>query len=123
MDRAQEYTKSVRFGDMFRIKKLDRGTGHDGGNGVLVNQLGLGIPAQQKAEIVEPGYDTLELYSVHKKYGDRYFLLAHMVEKRILEILSFFRGHLWPLLCLIPWGNPVGAGYAYDISRRELMPQ
>jgi hypothetical protein len=75
------------------IEQLDGLSGHDGGNGVFVNQLGVTVPAQENAEIVEPGYDTLKLYAIHKEYRQGNLLLPDVVEKRVLQILRAIARH------------------------------
>ena len=56
---------------------------------MLVNELDLPVPFQQHAEIVEPGYNALELDPVHQKDGDGDLVLPDMVQKRILKVLFF----------------------------------
>jgi hypothetical protein len=51
---------------------------------MLVDQLGLCVPSQEQAEIIEPGNNALQLDSVHQEDRDGYLLLADVIEKRIL---------------------------------------
>jgi hypothetical protein len=48
------------------------------------------IPAQQYAEIVKPGDYALQFHAVDQKHRYRRFLLSHMVEKDVLQVLCFF---------------------------------
>jgi hypothetical protein len=73
-----------------RTKRLAR---HDGRDGVLVDELDLAFPAQQDAEIVKPCHNTLELYAIDQKDGQRNLLLADGVQKNVLEVLFFIVGH------------------------------
>src|SRR4051812_5024990 len=43
------------------LEELDRRGWHDRGDGMLVDELGMGVPAQQHGKIVEPGDDPLQL--------------------------------------------------------------
>src|SRR5262245_4139532 len=91
---------------MLRIEQLDRRARHYRRNGVLIDQLGLRIAAQQQAEVIEPGDHALQLDAVHEEDRDRDFLLADVVEKSILKVLRFFAGHFWPLFAFVvqrPW--------------------
>ena len=44
---------------------------------MLVDKLGLPVTPQQDAEIVEPGYDALELHPVHKEGRDRNLVMGY----------------------------------------------
>src|SRR5690606_36021416 len=66
---------------------------------VLVDELGLAVPAQQHAEIVEPGDDALQLDPVDQEDRDGNLRLADMVEKGILQIL-FVGSHDYRRLAL-----------------------
>src|SRR5205085_11148481 len=48
---ASGFDRSSRF----MILQLNRSNRHDGGNGVLVDELNLAVAAQQDTEIIEPG--------------------------------------------------------------------
>src|SRR3712207_8844817 len=50
-----------------------------------LDELRMPVPAQEDAEIVEPGHDTLELDPVHQEDGQRNFVLADIVEERVLQ--------------------------------------
>ena len=73
-----------------RLEHLDRGGGHDGGDRVLIDELRMAIAAQENAEIVEPGDETLQFNAVDKKNRDRGLALAHVVQERVLQVLRFF---------------------------------
>jgi hypothetical protein len=75
------------------VEQLNRLPRHDGGNGVLVNQLRMAIPAQKDAEIIEPGNDSLKFDAIDKEYRQRNFLLPDVVEKRVLKILRAIARH------------------------------
>src|SRR5476649_144117 len=72
------------------VLQLDRAHWHHRGNGMLVDQLGLAVPAQQHAEIVEPGDIALKFDAIDQEYRDRGFAFADGVEERVLKILLFF---------------------------------
>src|ERR1700722_18055456 len=61
------------------VLKLDRAHRHHGRDRVLVDQLGLTVPAQQHAEIVEPGDVALQLDAVDQEEGHGRFALADRV--------------------------------------------
>src|SRR5580692_9392323 len=65
---------------------------HDGGDGVLVDQLGLAITAQEHAEVVEPADDALQFDAVDQEDGQRGLRAAHAVEEGVLQVLLFFDG-------------------------------
>ena len=69
------------------FEQLDRMTGHNGRDGVLVDELRMTIATQQHAEIIEPGHHALQLDSVHQKNGERNFGLADVIEKSVLQVL------------------------------------
>jgi hypothetical protein len=70
-----------------RLEHLDRLTRHDRGDCVLVDKLRMAVAAEQNAEIVEPGDDTLQFDPIHQKDRQRYFIFADKIEKSVLEIL------------------------------------
>jgi len=49
----------------FLFKELNRLSRHYGGNGVLVNKLGMTVPAKQNAKIVKPSHHALQFYTIH----------------------------------------------------------
>src|SRR5690606_24864432 len=78
------------------LEQMHRLAGHHRRYGVLVDQLREPVPPQQDAEVVKPGNYTLELYPVDEK--DRQWCLgfANVIEKGVLQVLRFFRGHAFP---------------------------
>lgn len=72
--------------------KLDRTTGHDGRNGVLVNHLGDGV-AQQHDILVKRLDLALQLDAIDEINGDWNMLAAELVQKRILQELAFVGAH------------------------------
>ena len=69
-----------------KLVRIDRLTGHDRADGVLVDQLRLAIAPEQDREIIEPGYDALQLHALHQEYGDGCLLPAKKVQKSVLQI-------------------------------------
>jgi hypothetical protein len=67
------------------FEELDGMTGHDGRNGVLVDELRMPVATQQHAEIIEPGHDALQLHTIHEKDRQRSLVLANMIEKSVLK--------------------------------------
>ena len=57
------------------FEQLNRMTRHDGGDRVLVDELGMPIPPQQHAEIIEPGHHALQFHPVDQENGERDFAL------------------------------------------------
>ncbi len=53
------------------LKHLDRRAGHDGRDGVLINQLDLAVAAQQHTKIVKPSNNALKLDAIYQKNGQR----------------------------------------------------
>jgi hypothetical protein len=51
------------------------------------------VPSQKDGEVVKPGDDPLELDAVHQEHGDRGFVLSHMIQEHVLNILRFFSCH------------------------------
>src|SRR4051812_7014600 len=70
--------------DLPALEQLDRVAGHDRGDGVLVDELGMPVTPQQHTKIVKPRHDTLELDAVHQKNRQRHLVFADIVEKRVL---------------------------------------
>ena len=56
---------------------------------MFLDKLGMTIPAQQQAEVVEPGYDPLKFHAIDQEYGHGNFLFSYVVEKDVLEVLHF----------------------------------
>jgi hypothetical protein len=61
------------------LEEADWHAGHDGGYGVFVDELRQAITSQQNAEIVEPGNDPLQLYSVYEENRDGDFVFSDMI--------------------------------------------
>jgi hypothetical protein len=72
------------------IKQLDGLTRHNRRYRVLIDKLRMVVPAQQNAEIIEPGYDALEFHPVHQKYRYRQLVLSDVIQKYVLQILGLF---------------------------------
>src|SRR4029079_7068742 len=73
---------TFRLGNICELNGL---TGHDGRDGVLVDELRMSVAAEQDAEIVEPGHDALQLHPIHEKDRQRSLVLANMIEKSVLK--------------------------------------
>src|SRR5215211_1645483 len=95
--------RSALTGSAFFFEERDRSAGHDGRDGMLVDKLGKTIATQEDAKIIEPRDDPLEFDPVDEenRHGD--LLLAHVVEKGVLEVLGFVLCHL--SLILLFFGN------------------
>ena len=76
-----------------RIEQLDRSTRHHGADRVLVDELGVAVPAQQHGEIVEPGNDALQLHAVYEEHRHRRLAFADVVQEDVLHVLRLFAGH------------------------------
>ena len=72
------------------IVQVHRSARHDCRNRVLVDELRMTIASQQDTEIIEPAYNALQLYAVDEKDRQRGFVLANIIEKRVLQVLSAF---------------------------------
>src|SRR4051812_16696692 len=73
---------SCLFGRLVRLlEQLHRVTGHYCRDRVLVDELGMPIPAQEHAEIIEPRHNALKLYAVHEKDRERNLVLADVIEE------------------------------------------
>ena len=107
--RTQLLSGTFRVGD---IGELDGLAWHDGRDGVLIHELRMAVAAQEDAEIVEPGHDSLQLYAVDEKDGQRGLLLANVIEKRVLKALRAFCRH----------GLPRPFGHAYAVDGAGLLP-
>jgi sorbitol-specific phosphotransferase system component IIA len=51
------------------------------------------VPAQQNAEIVEPGHDTLQFDPVDQEDREGDLVLSNVVEKRVLKVLRAIARH------------------------------
>src|SRR6202022_3681645 len=56
--------------------------------------LGMPVAAQQYAEIVEPGYDTLKFDTVDQEDREWNLVLTDKIEKSVLQILWPLRSHV-----------------------------
>src|SRR6185369_7006242 len=83
----------IRAGLFAAFEQLDRMPRHDGRDRVLVDELGMPVPPQQHAEVIEPGDNALQLHSVHQKDGEGNFGFADVVEEGVLQILRTIGGH------------------------------
>lgn len=54
---------------------------------MFVDELGMTIASQQDAEVIEPGHHSLKLYPVHKENRQGRFVLADVIEERVLQVL------------------------------------
>jgi hypothetical protein len=92
--------KAVRNGSTLsgfggvRIHQMDGLTRHDRGYGVLINKLRVAITPQQHAKIIKPSHDALQLHPVDEKYRQRCFVLADMIEERVLQACLSFGWHV-----------------------------
>ena len=76
------------------LEHLNRLTGHDRRYGVLINELGMPVAAQQYAEIVEPCDDTLQFDAIDQEDRERNLVLTDKIEKSVLQILWPLRSHV-----------------------------
>ena len=61
---------------------------------MLVDELRMSVAAEQHAEVVEPSDDALQLDAIDEEDRQGGFLLADVVEERVLEALGFFGSHV-----------------------------
>jgi hypothetical protein len=66
-------------------------TGHNGRDGVLIDQLGMAVATQENTEIVEGCHNTGQLHAVDQEDRQRNLLLANGIEEEILQVLRTFR--------------------------------
>jgi len=79
---AQLGSRSFRlFGKIKQLYGLAR---HDRRYCVFVDELGVAIPAQQNAKIVEPSYDTLQLYPVDEEDCQRRLVFPYIIQECVL---------------------------------------
>src|SRR5262249_30903675 len=110
------------------LEELDRPGRHDGGNGVLVDELRMCIPSQQDREIVEPSHAALQPDAVHQKDRHRHLVLADVVQEDILNVLGFFSSHRLPLFVacyrgpLILLGSAFGGPVRYAGAESGICP-
>src|SRR5215468_11267955 len=69
------------------LKKLHWVPRHDGRYGVLVDKLGMPVPSQQHAKIVEPCHYPLQLHAVDEKNREGDFCFAYVIKEGVLQIL------------------------------------
>src|SRR5580692_11840239 len=62
------------------LEHLNRLAGHDRRYGMLINELGMPVAAQQYAEIVEPCDDTLQFDAVDQEDRERNIVLTYKIE-------------------------------------------
>jgi hypothetical protein len=74
--------RQIRF--VLSIEQLHRIQGHNGGNGVFIYQLGIGIPAQQNTKIVKPGHTALQFDPIDQKDRDGNFIFSDVIQKDVL---------------------------------------
>jgi hypothetical protein len=60
---------------------------------MLVDELRMSIAAKEDTEIIEPADDPLQLHAVDEEDGQRCFVFANIIEKSVLQVLSFFSRH------------------------------
>lgn len=72
----------------------NRRAGHDGRNRMLVDKLGVTIPAQENTEIVKPGDNALQLDAIDQEDCEWNFLFSDVVQEGVLQVLHklFCRG-------------------------------
>ena len=90
---------------VFTLIKADRLARHDCRNGMLVNQLGLSIAAQQYTKVIKPSDHALQFDPVYEKYSHWDFGLTNMVQKCILQVLSIIRHLGMPLFSRVLFGR------------------
>src|SRR5271170_1913188 len=64
-----------------RLEHGDRACRHDRGDCVLVDQLRVPVAPKQHTEIVKPGNEPLQFYSVDQKDRDRRLGLSHVIQE------------------------------------------
>jgi hypothetical protein len=96
-----------------------RRTGHNGGNGVLVDELRVTIPAQQYAEIIEPCHYTLQFYPIDQKYRQRRLVSAYVVQECVLKALGSFGHCFWSIACFVG-GHGTGPHPAHPLKCRII---
>jgi hypothetical protein len=73
--------------DAVHIKiEADRRRRHDGGNGVLINDLLFFIGFNHDDDAVEASDESLELKPINQKYRDGYAVPAGLVQEGILQV-------------------------------------
>jgi hypothetical protein len=75
------------------FKQSDRMARHDGRYSVFIDELGVSIPPQQHAEIIEPGHHPLQFDPIHEEDREGDFGLSYVIEESVLQILCAFGCH------------------------------
>ena len=60
---------------------------------MLVNELCVSVPTEKNGEIVKPRDNALQFHSIDEKYRYGRLVFSDVIQKYILYILRFFRGH------------------------------
>ena len=76
-----------------RFEHRNRARWHDRRDGEVIDQLRVPVASKQDAEIIKPGNETLQFYSVDEKNRDRRLGLSDVIEKRVLEVLRLLGCH------------------------------
>jgi hypothetical protein len=79
-----------------RIHQVDRLTGHDRRDRMLVHKLRMSVTPKQDAKIIEPGDDALQLDAVDEKYGQGRLIFTNVIEKSVLQTLHTLGSHDGP---------------------------
>src|SRR3954471_7873220 len=66
------------------FEQLDRSARHDGRYRVLVDKLRMTVAPKQQAEIVEPGDNSLQLYSVDQEDRKWRFGFSNVIQEGVL---------------------------------------
>jgi hypothetical protein len=69
---------------LLRIEHLDRMAGHDRGDGVLVDELRMPVPAQEHAKIVKRRNDTCQFHAIDQENRQGILALSYRVKKQVL---------------------------------------
>ncbi len=96
-------TQAFSTASSTRLEQLHGMARHDGGDGVLVDELGMAVAAEQDAEVVEPGHNALQLDAVDQENRERGLVLAHAVEESVLEVLRTLARHRSRLVSRCRW--------------------
>ncbi|MPL79210.1 hypothetical protein SDC9_25085 [bioreactor metagenome] len=101
---------------VFALVQRNRLTRHDRRDRMLVDKLALAIPAQQHAEVVEPGDHALQFDPVDEEDRDRNLRLADVVEECVLQVL-FVGSHFYYAFVFLSRAGRVAA--SVGISMRK----
>ncbi len=87
------------------LHEVDRLTGHDGRDRMLIHELRMTVPPQQNTKVIEPAHDPLKLDAVDEENGQRRLVLAHVVQERVLKVLDSICAHFfYPPVLGLEWG-------------------